>query len=376
MRAGAFLADAHAALKRRLRARPDIASGVLLLSCGGLGDTVLFALVLPRFLELAGPGETVTVLLRKESAKMAFLFPSDVGILAVDFGRLARDPAYRLEILDGLYLSNHRLVVHTDHLRHPLLDEVLVAACRAPETAAMEPRSWPKHDRALARNRRLYGKLVDGGALHLDKVVRWARFADALTGRTVPPPRVRLPETRLAPPAAFAAPTVLIQPFSAVALKQSPPSLYETILDTLPAGFRVLLLGAPGDLKRSPEFEVLLERHNLDLDTSPFADLVPKLRAARLVISADTALMHLAVAVGAPTLCLASAAYVDEIVPYAAEITPPNIAFLWHDMPCRGCLGACGLPAEDGMYPCVARLDRRAILAAVAERIVSTNAPA
>jgi ADP-heptose:LPS heptosyltransferase len=75
------------------------------------------------------------------------------------------------------------------------------------------------------------------------------------------------------------------------------------------------------------------------------------------VISCDTALMHLAVAAGVPTLCLASAAYVGEIVPYDAAVSPPNVCFVYHPMPCQGCLGDCRLPAEAAVYPCVARLD-------------------
>ena len=89
------------------------------------------------------------------------------------------------------------------------------------------------------------------------------------------------------------------------------------------------------------------------------------LRAAKLVISVDTALMHLAVAVGAPTLCLASAAFVGEIVPYDPAIAPDNVRFIYHSMPCEGCLGDCILPAERGMFPCVARLDEGRIIAEV-----------
>ena len=91
---------------------------------------------------------------------------------------------------------------------------------------------------------------------------------------------------------------------------------------------------------------------------------MPLLRAARLVVSVDTALMHLAVAVGAPTIGLASAAFVGEIVPYDPAIQPDNVRFIYHSMPCEGCLGDCVLPAENGMFPCVARLEEDQILAA------------
>jgi ADP-heptose:LPS heptosyltransferase len=120
---------------------------------------------------------------------------------------------------------------------------------------------------------------------------------------------------------------------------------------------RVRITGAPGDMERNPSFAQLLDPPRVTFDASTFEALVPVLRAARLVVSVDTALLHLAVAVGAPTLGLASAAFVGEIVPYAPEIAPDNAEILYHSMPCEGCLGTCILPAEHGMYPCVARLD-------------------
>ena len=349
-----------------LKARRGKASGVLLISAGGLGDTLLFALVLPRLMQLAEPGEEVTVLLRSDGARMSFVFPPAIKVRKVDFARL-RDIAYRRQVAEELYQAHYRLVVHTDYLRHPDLDEFLVRAARAPESAAMEPRPWPKHDRRLKANRRLYTRLFESGAPKTDKVVRWWRFADFLTGRTAPLPMVRLPH--LPEPEAQAAPTVLFQPFSAVKLKQSPPELWAQIARALPEGWRVKLAGHPSDLDKNPDYRALLDLPNVEFEGAPFDRLAAIIRGCRLVVSVDTACMHLAVALGTPTLCLASAAYVGEIVPYAPEITPANAHFLYQPMECQGCLGACPKPAERGMYPCVAALDPDAILAQVADII-------
>ena len=148
-------------------------------------------------------------------------------------------------------------------------------------------------------------------------------------------------------------------------MKQSPPDLYRRIIERLPTGTRVAITGAPGDLENNPDFKELLELPNVAFDSSNFADLAPKLKAARLVISVDTALMHLAIALGAPTVGLASAAYVGEIVPYAPEITPTNAHILYQPMDCQGCLGACPLEPVDGMYPCVAGLGADRVFAAI-----------
>ena len=367
MRTSAFnrLADAIARRLRKRRRRSGAPKGVLLVSAGGLGDTVLLAHVLPRFIGLAADGEPVTVLLRTDAAGMAFVLPPEVRVETIDFSRLRRSMRYRSKVMDRLFEANYRLVVSTDYLRHPDLDEALIRACDSAETVAMRPRPWPKYAARLKRNATLYHRLFDSGPPVRDKVLRWWDFADWLTGASVPPAPLRLPAERLAEPARLTAPTVLIQPFSAVRAKQSPVELYRRVIEALPEGYLVRITGAAADLERNPEFKGLLAPPTVVFDAATFEELVPKLRAARLVISVDTALMHLAAAVGAPTLGLASAAFVGEIVPYAPEVAPANLNVLYRPMPCEGCLGTCIHPLEGGMYRCVAELDADAVVARI-----------
>jgi ADP-heptose:LPS heptosyltransferase len=352
---------------RRRTPRNGPPRGVLLISSGGLGDTVLFAHVVERFAALAQDNEPVDVLLRSDAMKMAFLLPSSVSAIGVEFERLRRDMSYRREVMDNLFDAHYRLLVHADYLRHPDLDEAMAVAVQAPDAAAMEPRPWRKYDTLLNRNRGLYGRLFDSGPPNLNKVLRWAKFADWLTGSETPPPVCLLDPAELAPAASVNGPVVVMQPFSAVKRKQSRPALFRRIIESLPAGTRVVITGASRDLEANGDYKPLLQMPGVEFDSSGFADLVPLLRAATLVISVDTALMHLAVAVGAPTLGLASAAYVGEIVPYDPAIAPGNARFVYHSMPCEGCLGACIHPAEDGMFPCVARLDEGQIISEVRE---------
>lgn len=354
-------------LRPRRRVNPP--SGVLLVSSGGLGDTVLLVQVIDRYQAMAAPDENITVLLRRDSVQMGFLFSDRFSIIDVDHDAFRRSRRYRRTVQRELYAANYRLVISLDHLRHPLLDERMIAACEATETIAMEPRSWRKYDDRLQKNRAMYDRLYDSGQNHIDKVIRWARFAEWLTGEAAGPVRLGAMSVQLPPPAQLDKPTVVFIPFSAVKEKQSPAALYHRLIAELPAGYQAIIAGAPGDMDANPSYEPLLDLPNVVFDGSRFEDLAPILRAAKLVVSVDTAGMHLAVAAGAPTLCLASAAYVNEIVPYADEITPPNVAFLYTPIDCAGCLGACIHPSEGGMYPCVARLDEEQVLAKVAEML-------
>jgi hypothetical protein len=346
-------------LKRAFTKRESGANGVLLISAGGLGDTVLFSLLASRFASLAHEGEPVSVLLRSDARKMAFLLPTNLGLEIVNFGQLRKSLSYRRKIANRLYKAHYRLIISTDQLRHPDLDEALIKMAAPDEAIAMEPRAWPKYAAQLNANRRLYSRLFDSGPDRLDKVLRWNNFANWLTGTEAPPPQVRI-DMDVGPGEGA---DILIQPFSAVTAKQSPVKLYRQLIEALPQGMSVALTGAPGDLDGNPDFRELLSLPGVSFNSAGFEELIPALKAAKLVISVDTALMHLAVALGAPTICLASAAYVGEIVPYAPEITPDNAHIIYQPMDCEGCLGNCHLEPIDGMYPCVAGISGKQVIA-------------
>jgi len=365
----ARLADPLHTLANRLRRAPAVHSGLLLVSAGGLGDTVLFAHVVDRFAALAEPDESVTVLLRADGAATAFCLPPEIEILTVDFGRLGSDLVYRLSTFRRLAARGFRRVVSTDHRRHPYLDEALMLAAHAPETWAMEARPWPKHGAALAANGRRLTRVEPAGPLHMDKLLRWAAFADRLSGGHRLPPTARFPAERLPPAEALAGPTVLVQPFSAVVAKQLAVERWRTVIEAVPPKYAVVMTGGPRDLDRQPAFRSLVDGTRVRFESRRFAEVVPLLRAVALVISADTALMHLAAAVGTPTLGLASAAYVGEIVPYAPEVAPPNLAVMHVPVDCAGCLGDCRKPLVDGMFDCVALLNTAAIVGEIRHRL-------
>jgi len=337
--------------------RSGKASGLLLIAAGGLGDVIMLRYVLERFVKLAGPGENVVLLVNKGAVKMAFLMPGNVEILAVDFEKFRKNSRYRYQLMKDICLRHFREVISLDFLRHPLLDEAIMLAAKAEQTRAMKARPWDKYQKLLDKNEKAFDRVYLSGPVHSDKILRLAGFADALSGEKQPLPVLKLPESALKPALSKTGPLYIFQPFSAVKAKQVGVEIYQRLLNLLPEDADILITGAPDDPEKNPEFKVLLDHAGVRFEDALFEDLVAYLRAADLVVSVDTAVMHLSAGVGAPTLCLASAAYVGEIVPYSEKISPDNLTVLYHPMPdCQGCLGNCILPEENGRYPCVNRL--------------------
>ncbi|MEW5727394.1 MAG: lipopolysaccharide heptosyltransferase family protein [Pseudomonadota bacterium] len=354
---------ALAATRRKAKPR-----GVLLVSARGPADMVFLSAVLPRFMRLAEDFEDVTLLMRSDAVGMSFLFPRSLRILRVEFRRLASF-AYRWQIFRKLYLANYRLVVALDYNRAAEPDEALIAAAQAPEVAAMKPAPSGAPAKLIEATLSKYTKVFDPGNPNQDKVVRWSRFADFLSGRKQPPALALLPEARLPEAMPFEIPTVVVFPFSAVRQRQLLPEMWEAILNALPRDWQVRVAGHRADIDRNPQYKPLLERPRVTIDTSGFDHLASVLRGARMVIGADTAGVHLSILLGVPTLVLASAAFVGAGVPYDDEIIPPNAHFLHVPMECQGCMGRCPFEPIQGMLPCVAQINPDTVLGAVSDMI-------
>ena len=340
----------------RKKERANESSGVLLVSSGGLGDTILLSIIINRFYSIAKPDEKITLLLRSDSKKMSFLFHKEISIYTVNYKEFGKKRSYRSKIKNELYLLNFRVVVSTDFLRHPKLDEAIIKACEAPKTIGMEARPWKKYNIELLRNKQFFNEIYESGPIHFSKILRWCNFAEWITSEKQQLPKLLIEKGLMPKPKKYNKKTIILNPFSAVKEKQISLEVMLQIIDYIGDAYHFVIACAPSDIKTNTEYKNLDHKKNIEFDLSDFEILAPRLRSVRLVISVDTALMHLSVVLGAPTICIASAAYINEIVPYPETIIPKNVEFVYKSMPCEGCLGDCSLTLENKRFPCINRI--------------------
>ena len=181
--------------------------GLLVVSSGGIGDSILFSLMIERFITLVGDDDPVTLVVRSESLGVGFLFPSRVNLIGVDYRRFIRDGAYKRQVCAELRALNVQIAISSDHLRLPTVDDVMVMATGAAQKFALRPRTWPKHDRALAQHEAWYTRWIDPDPAPAHRLIRWWELANALTGEKLPPPRVAFAADRLLAPVESSSPS-------------------------------------------------------------------------------------------------------------------------------------------------------------------------
>jgi ADP-heptose:LPS heptosyltransferase len=337
------------------RARPE-KRGLLLVSSGGLGDTILFSLMIERFMALVPADEDIYLVVRRESRAASFLFPDRVRMLPVDYRRFIKSPSYKLGVCRQIRDIGARIAISTDHLRLPTVDDVMIMASGAAERYALSPRSWPKHDRQLAENRQWYSRWIDPDPQMAHRLIRWWELANALSGESPPPPVVRFAAKRLPFAVTGARPHIVLHPFSAIAEREAAPEVFVAIAEAFRDSHDIIVSAGPGDPARAPQHAPLLALPGVRIDESDLQAKAALLRGAALAVSVDTSVMHLAVGCGAPTLCLASAAHIVDSVPYDSRMMPDNVRFEVPEIDCAGCLGQCIHPLENGRYRCLGQL--------------------
>ncbi len=211
---------------------------------------------------------------------------------------------------------------------------------------------WPMHGHEIERLLALTDHLgLARRGLHLDYAVTDAD-RDALAAT--------LPEV-------LAAPFVCVHPGAQLASRRWPPERFAAVADALAAqGFRVVLTGGPQEAALTAEVAGRMRQPALDFSgRTELFTLGALLERARLLVSNDTGVMHVAAALGTPSVAISSGADVARWAPLDAVRHP----VLWHAVACR----PCGHRVCPTGHECALGVDVEAVVEAAARTLKTAS---
>ncbi len=140
-------------------------------------------------------------------------------------------------------------------------------------------------------------------------------------------------------------------PGMTLSAKRWPPPRFAALADRLmaEAGATVLLVGGPGDEPLAEAVKGAMQHQPVDLTGRlSLGQLGALCQRSRLFVGNDTGAMHLAVAVGTPTVALFGPSDPRMYGPFGAG----HVA-LWHDMGCNPCFVAGRFRADCARFRCI-----------------------
>lgn len=274
--------------RRRKRSRPAAPRRIGVMKTTGIGDMVLASAV-ARDMKTAFPEATIVVFAGPGNTGVARLI-GDATVVTLPTARPWRSiPLIRAARVDVLI----------DLGQWTRIEALYAALSRARWSAGFHTRGFDRHF------------AYDATVEHSDQVGELENYrALVRTAGGTPGARPSFRPPVPGPEAPVAGPYVIFHLWPGgfrSELREWPAERWHALIDRVSAaGYAVVLTGGPEDVQRTERFVGTREdgiavsiagRHS-------FAELLGVLSGARCVVSVNTGLMHLAAAVGAPTIAL------------------------------------------------------------------------
>jgi len=353
----------------------------LVVRLDGIGDFALWtgaARVLRAWL---GPETHVTLAANALWADLARDASIADEVWPIERGPLEHDGRYRAALGARVRGAGFSMAINPRFTREMMLGDSLVRWSGAAERIGVtgDDVLLPPRERRWADA--WYTRLLASSPQPMHESERHAEVLRALgvALHDVPRPSLRLPRgatesvprgaTDGAPPGGGA---FVIFPGASAAGHRWPASHFAAVARVIHqrTGWLPLVLGAEADgALGHAVVDVVPSAINLAGRTT-VAELVAVVGNARLVLTNDTAAVHIAAATGVRAICIAGGWHWERFVPYPASLGDladrVHTVSMVDEMPCFRCRGYCSLPHRAGEpRPCVERVSVERVLATV-----------
>jgi ADP-heptose:LPS heptosyltransferase len=335
--------------KAPLGAYPSI---LIIRGDGGIGDFVLF---LPSLgaLRRHYAGSRICLLVGSESAQLASAFADVDEVISFDVKRYRRSFTYRLRLIRQIRKKQFSMAINPIHSREPSTDELLLC-CGAQERIASSGDVNNISSSVKRRNDAYCSRILPSRPEVISEVERNREFVEQLTDRKLTVeeslPRIALSETQMNQARQRLLSEgvdseieylVVLFPGASNAIKRWPAKRFADLASRIDQKYkaRILICGAPSDLETQEAVASKVSAPVVRLaGKTDLLQLIAILKHAALYIGNDTGPLHLAAAVGTPTLCILGGGHFGRFYPYGDQRMHRAV---FHELECFQCNWVC-----------------------------------
>ena len=305
-------------------------ASVLIIRGDAIGDFVLF---MPALKELGHvfAGAKMTLLVSQESEDLAKRLAGVDGVISFDRRRYRRSLIYRLRLIRELRQRQFSVAINPIYSREPSTDELLYC-CGAQERIACSGDVNNILPSVKQRNNAYCTRIIPSRSGIITEVERNREFVEKLTCRKLSVeeslPRIALSDTQMNEARQLlvregvdpeAEQLVVIFPGASNAIKMWPAERFAALANRIAETYeaRILICGAASDGETQEAVASRLPAPAVRLaGKTDLLQLAAILKYSALYVGNDTGPLHLAAAVGTPTLCILGGGDFGRFYPY------------------------------------------------------------
>lgn len=325
---------------------------VLVLRTDGLGDLILAIPILKHIKKAYGESR-IYLLTRTEWRDLFQRCPYVDDIIPLNVRSYRINIFYRFRFLRLLREKNFGVAIHPAYSREPLSDEILCCS-RAEQKIGFDGDLTNIGLREKTMNDSYYSRLIRNASFTCSEIERNRHFTEQLLGESIDSRDFQselwitdtdravaqrlLRENQLDPQADS---IVAIFPGASWTGREWDPSSYAEVADRIVAQYRakIVICGAKSDLVAATSVASKMKARSINLaGRTNLCELAAVLKSCSLFIGNETGPLHMAVAVGMPTLCIMGGGHFGRFYPYG---DPSRHRMVYKQMDCYGCNWRC-----------------------------------
>jgi ADP-heptose:LPS heptosyltransferase len=358
--------------------KPAHSNGIGLIRMDYIGDFILWLDAAKEFRNLY-PNTKITLIANHTWSDLARLLPYWDEVISVDRKRLTRNLLYRFKTLRQIRQLGFELAIQPTFSREYLRGDSLIRASRALHRIGSTGNlsninSWQKNI-----SDKWYSQLIPATAKPLMELQRNAEFMRGIGLRDFVANIPALPKFPDLPDnLTIEQPYFVVFPGSSRPGKQWPTAQFGKLLAEVAAqrGWHAVLCGSREEYVLCAQIITVarVEATNLAGKTS-LSELFELIRRAKILVSNDTSAVHIAAAVGTPSVCILGGGHYGRFMPYVVNCANQPIPVpVVHRMNCFGCNWQCTQPHDkDVAMPCISAITIDHVMEAI-ERIFASRA--
>ncbi len=335
---------------------------ILLIRLDLIGDFILWLDSAKTYRKLY-PNRKITLAVNSACKELAEALPHWDEVISINVHRLRIDYIYRLGVLVNLQQRNFAIAIQPTFSRE-FVGDLALRASGAIERIGYEGdvNNIPIATKANTDN--WYTKLITNNPRNKMELNINAHFVrelgshDFLSDIPVIPQKITL-----APKLQFDRPYIVVAPGASWPSKMWPVEHFADLIKRLVSRFdsRIVLCGGQSDQEVCAELKRLVNPITISDITcrTTLPELLEVIRNAKIVVTNDSAPVHLAAAVGTPSVCILGGGHFGRFLPYATEnqSSSPAPAIVTYEMDCFNCRWLCKFDIANGQAtPCIANI--------------------
>ena len=350
---------------------------VVLIRLDLIGDFVLWLDSAQAYRRIY-PGKKITLLVNSACAELAQALPHWDEVICVSVQGLREDFRYRLASLIKFRWRNFSIAVQPTFSRE-FVGDLVLRSTNAPARIGFSGDTNNISVAQKTRTDRWYSKLIIGDPACTMELKINAQFVRELGQKDFVSGIPSIPKIEPALLTTFPAKSyVVIAPGASWQSKMWPLDQFAALILHLNSTFDLHFVIC-GDKNDRSLCESLAKKVNLDNLTNiagqtSLIQLVEVIRSAILVVSNDSAAVHLAAATGTRAICILGGGHFGRFLPYQVErSTQPYLPIpIWSEMDCFGCSWRCKFTPLDGnVVPCVSNVSLQQVIGSCRTLLVS-----